>query len=184
MKINKTLASLAVGTVLVVTPLAAFADTANAQVGTGIYISPSGIVRAIGADVTAVGTNVVDAVLNIGNTVINVVLNTSGNTTIVANGSKTATTTDVKVGDTVTFKGTLASSTVSGVTVNATKVRDITNSPKGIVNQPSNKTKDNDNDGDKDQGGNGNASTTVKANVGLHLGLGTLFGGLRLGKDH
>ena len=129
MNIKNKISTVVLASLFAVMPLAASANTLNVSGSTGIVISPSGIVRVIGADVTAVGTNVIDAVLNIGSNVINVVLNTSGNTKVVANGTKTATTTDVKVGDTVSFKGTLSSSTGSTLTVTATKVRDTTSSP-------------------------------------------------------
>lgn len=127
--IKRTIGTVALTSLMVALPLAASANTVNATSSTGIVISPSGIVRVIGADVTAVGTNFIDAILNIGNAAISVVLNTSGNTKIVANGSKTATTTDIRVGDNIAFKGTLLSSTGSLLTVAATKVRDTTSFP-------------------------------------------------------
>ncbi|OGG57059.1 hypothetical protein A3D71_02780 [Candidatus Kaiserbacteria bacterium RIFCSPHIGHO2_02_FULL_55_20] len=128
-RIQTVLGSAALTSLLMVAPLIASADTLNANASSGVVISPSGIVRVIGADVTAVSNNVVNAVTHFGNVVLNWVVNVSASTSIAANGSKNATTTDVKVGDKVSFTGSLASSAGNVLTVAATKVRDLTSFP-------------------------------------------------------
>jgi len=170
MNIRTKIGSITAATLLAVMPLAASANTLSASGSTGITISPSGIVRVIGADVTAVGTNVIDAVLNLGNAVINVVLNTSGNTQVVANGSKTATTSDIAVGDSVAFKGTLSSSSSSTLTVAASKVRDMTNFPFPHI-AAGTLTSVNLTNGSFTVSGKDNTSTTVLTNASTSITL-------------
>lgn len=128
-RIQTVLGSAVVASVLMVAPLAASADSLHANASTGVVISQSGIVRVIGADVTAVGNGFIDAVTHIGNVLLSWVVNVSADTKVSANGSKSATTTDVKVGDKVGFMGTLSSSTGSSLIVAATKIRDFTTFP-------------------------------------------------------
>lgn len=128
-RIQTVLGSAALTSLLMVAPLIASADTLNANASSGVVISPSGIVRVIGADVAAVSNNVVNAVTHFGNVVLNWVINVSASTSIAANGSKNATTTDIKVGDKVNFTGSITSSAGNVLTVAATKIRDLTNFP-------------------------------------------------------
>jgi hypothetical protein len=110
-------------------PLMASADSLNANVATGVRISPSGIVRVIGADVTAVGNGVVNAVTTFGNVVMSWIVNISATTKVSASGTTSASTTDIKVGDKVSFSGSIASSTGSALTVAASKIRDLVSFP-------------------------------------------------------
>ncbi|MCR4325368.1 MAG: DUF5666 domain-containing protein [Patescibacteria group bacterium] len=128
-RIQKVLGSVAVASLIAVMPFAASADTLSAKGSTGVVINPNGIVRVIGADVTSVGNSVLGAVTNLGDIVINWLINVSASTRIVANGSSDATTTDIKVGDKISFTGSLSSSAGNLLTVAATKVRDVTNFP-------------------------------------------------------
>jgi len=114
---------------LTTAPLFASADSVQATSSTGVFINPSGIVRVIGADVTAIGNGFVDAATTFGNTVVNWVVNISAATKIGANGSSSASTTDIKVGDKISFTGAL-SSAGSVMTVAASKIRDITTFPR------------------------------------------------------
>jgi len=127
-RIQKVMSSAILASLLAVAPLAASASTVGVQGSTGVVISPSGIVRVIGADVTSVGNGFVNAVTTLGNVTINWLVNASTSTKIVANGSSSASTTGINVGDKIDFAGTL-SSTSSILTVAATKIRDITTSP-------------------------------------------------------
>jgi hypothetical protein len=128
-RVQKVLSSAIAASIFAIMPFVASAQTLQATGSTGVVISPNGIVRIIGADVTAVSNGAVDAVTRIGNVVMNWVVNVSASTTVVANGSKNATTTDIKVGDKVGFVGSLSSSIGSSLTVAATKIRDLTNFP-------------------------------------------------------
>ena len=123
------LGSVAVATIMAVLPMAAFADTQNASASGGVAISANGIVHVIGANVSAVSNGVINAVTTLGTTVINWIVNTSATTKIEANGSAHASTTDISVGDKVSFTGAL-SGLGSSVTVAASKVRAVTTFPK------------------------------------------------------
>ncbi|HWP61253.1 MAG TPA: hypothetical protein VN495_01485 [Candidatus Paceibacterota bacterium] len=183
-RIQKVLAPLVGVTLLVLMPFAASADTvsASAQAHSGIAISPSGVVRVIGAEVTAVGNNVVDAVVHFGNVMLNLVVNTSDATKVGANGSMTASTTAIAVGDTVNIKGSLASSTSAGLTIAANKIRDLTSFPRKIASSTKDRDGDGDHNGDNDAHVQVQAGTNATVNVdegkphgflgrlGLHLG--------------
>jgi len=163
-------------------PLAASADTLGASGATGVVISPSGIVRVIGADVTAVSNGIVNAATTIGNTVINWIVNISLATKIGANGSAHATTTDIKTGDKVSFAGTVSSSVGSSITVAASKIRDLTTFPKAHVT-PGTITSIGSNGsftlshGDRTVTVNTTASTTIVVN-----GATSTFGSLETGE--
>ncbi len=126
-RIQTVLGSAALTSLLMVAPLIASAETLNANASSGAVINPSGIVRVISADVTAVSNSVVNAVTHFGNVVLNWVIDVSASTTIAANGSKNAAMTDIKVGDKVNFTGSFTSGAGNVLTVAATKVRDLTN---------------------------------------------------------
>lgn len=144
---------------LALAPVAASADQISASAhASGIVVSPSGIVRAIGAQVVSVESGIVQAVVTIGNAVLNVSLDTASSTKIAANGSLSATTSDIKAGDTVNFAGALTASTGSSLTIAATKIRDLTSF--AFVH-----------------------ATSTLNKMGKHWGGIHLFGGFRLGKD-
>ncbi len=128
-RIQKVLSSVALASLLAAAPLFASAQPLSAHAGTGVFISQSGIVHVIGANVTSVGSGFVNAMTTLGNVVLNFIVNASADTKIGANGSAHASTTDIKVGDTVSFVGSLSSSPGSTLTVAAKKIRDITTFP-------------------------------------------------------
>lgn len=123
--ITKTLAGFSAASVLAIAPLAVSADTLGAHTGTGFFVNPQGIVRVIGGEVTSVGSNAINVATTFGSTVLNWVVTIGADTKIAANGSKSATTTDVKVGDKVAFSGTATSSSTP-FSVIAKSVLDIT----------------------------------------------------------
>ena len=127
MKMNSVLGSAALTAAFVLMPFAASAATLNASSTTGVIISPNGIVRVIGADVTAISNGVVNAMTTIGNTVLSWIVNISPTTKVSGNGTVNASTTGIAVGDKVSFKGALTGTT-SPFTVAATKIRDLTTS--------------------------------------------------------
>lgn len=121
---KKIISSGAVASLLVIAPLAASADTLNAHASTGVRINPNGIVRVIGASVTAVSGDVVSAVTTIGSVVMNWAINVSDTTKVSANASATSTSA-IKAGDKISFAGVLSSSVGNSLTVAATKLRDL-----------------------------------------------------------
>ncbi len=121
--------SVGIASLLMIMPFAASAQSLQAEQSAGVFISPSGIVRVIGANVTAVSSGVVHAMTTIGSVVMNWVVNVSATTKTSADGEKTATTTNIKLGDKVAFSGMLASSTGSVLTVAATKIREMIAKP-------------------------------------------------------
>ncbi len=123
---NSTIGSVALTAAFVLMPFAASAATLNASSSTGVIINPNGIVRVIGANVTAVGNGFVSAATTIGNTVLSWIVNISATTKVSGTGTANASTTGITVGDKVSFKGTLTGTT-SPFTVAASKIRDITN---------------------------------------------------------
>ncbi|MCR4281128.1 MAG: DUF5666 domain-containing protein [Candidatus Kaiserbacteria bacterium] len=128
-RIQTVLSSAAVAALMAVTPVFASADTLNANASNGVVINGSGIVHVVGANVTAVSSGVVNAVTTLGTSVINWIVNISASTKIAANGSAHASTTDISVGDKVSFTGTL-SGLGSSVTVAASNVRSMITFPK------------------------------------------------------
>jgi len=129
---NITLGSAALTVAFALLPLAASAATVNAS-STGVFINQSGIVRVIGADVTAVGNGVINAMTTIGSTVLNWIVNISASTKVSGNGTVNASTTGISIGDRIAFKGALTSAGTS-LNVAASKIVDITTLPfKRIV---------------------------------------------------
>jgi len=128
-RIQKMFGSFVLASALAAMPLVASAESVHAHSATGVFISPSGIVRVIGADVTAVGSGVVSAATTIGTTIINWLVNTSASTNITVGGSTSTSTSGIKIGDSIGFVGTLSSSTGSSFTVAASKLHDFTRVP-------------------------------------------------------
>ena len=124
---NSAIGSAALTAAFVLMPFAASAATLNASSTTGVIISPNGIVRVIGADVTSIGSGFINAATTLGNTVLNWIVNISAATKVSGNGTVNASTTGISIGDRIAFKGTLTGTT-SPFTVAASKVRDITKS--------------------------------------------------------
>lgn len=104
-------------------PSATFAASATSS--TSVHIGGNGIVRIINAEVTSISGNIINAVTNFKNNIVNWTITTNASTTIAANNSLTASTTDIHVGDKLRVTGPLS---VIGSTlgVTATKVKDVT----------------------------------------------------------
>lgn len=128
-RITTTAATGALALFLSAAPFVASAATLGAQGDVGIVMSPSGMVRVIGADVTSVAGSVVDATLSLGGNILNFVVNASATTKVGANGSKTASTTAIAVGDKVNIAGSLSSSAGNTLTIAAKHIRDLTTLP-------------------------------------------------------
>jgi hypothetical protein len=104
-------------------PVAVFA--AGATTTTSVKINTDGIVRVANAEVTSVSGNIINAVTRFKNNVVSWAFTTNASTTIAANNSHIASTTDIKVGDKLNVTGAL-SAFGSTISVAATKVLDIT----------------------------------------------------------
>ncbi len=176
-RIQKVLGSVAVASLMMIAPLAASADTLHASGSTGVVINPNGVVHVIGAEVTSVSNGVFNAVTTFGNVVMSWIVNVSASTKIAAGGSKDATTTDIKVGDKVSFTGSLASSAGNLLTVAATKVHDFTNFPLRHVDaQATSSVSISTHDNGNNDNGRGWSLRGVHARLnfldrlGLHLG--------------
>lgn len=126
--ILKTLAGFSTASLLALAPIAVSADSIGAHAGTGIFVNPQGIVRVIGGEVTSVGSNVINVATTFGSTVLNWIVNVTTDTKIMANGSKSASTTDIKVGDKVAFSGSATGSTTP-FSVTAKRIFDLTTLP-------------------------------------------------------
>lgn len=127
-RIQKIVTSAAVVSLLAAAPFFASASSLNASSSARVGINHDGIVRVIGADVTAVGNGFVNAMTTFGSTILNWVVNISAATKIQANGSTSASTTDIKVGDHISFTGALTN-VGSSLSVAASKIRDLTTFP-------------------------------------------------------
>ncbi len=100
-------------------PLAASADT-TANANAGLFINGSGIVRAIGAEVTAISGSVISAITHFGSNVITWSITTNGDTKYTGAATSSAS---IKVGDKISVAGTLTG-VGSTLSVTATKVRE------------------------------------------------------------
>jgi hypothetical protein len=119
---KKLFGSFALATAFIAMP--AFAST-NASTTASVHINGDGIVHVVGAEVTSVTGNVVNAMLHFKNSIATWAFTTNTSTMIAANNSQTASTTDIHVGDKINVTGALTA-LGSVVSVNATKIRDIT----------------------------------------------------------
>ncbi len=120
------LGAIALASALMSVPVASFAATASTT--TSVSINHNGIIRVINAEVTSVTGSIINAIARFKNTVVNLVVNTNATTTIAANNSLTASTTDIHVGDKLSITGALSS--IGGtVGLTATKVKDTTSMP-------------------------------------------------------
>lgn len=124
-RIQTIVSSAVITTLFAVAPFAASADTLGAKASTGVFINPDGIVRVIGASVTAVSGDVVTAVTSIGSVVLNWAVNVSDSTKVAVNGAVSTSTAGIKAGDKISFMGSLSSSVGTSLSVAATKIRDL-----------------------------------------------------------
>lgn len=115
-------------TMLMLMPLSASADSAGFRSGTGIFVGENGIVRVIGAQVSSVSDNFINAFTTIGNIVMNWTVNASSTTKVRAGGMATSSMNLIHVGDTIAFSGT-TTGTTSPFTVTARKIIDLTTLP-------------------------------------------------------
>jgi hypothetical protein len=89
----------------------------------GVFMGASNTLRVLGAKVTSVSGNVIDASVSFGNTVLNFVLNTDASTKI--NGkllSDSAALSNLKSGDSISFGGDVSSSSGSQITLAAKNI--------------------------------------------------------------
>lgn len=121
--LKKTLGSVALLSALMVAP-SAFAGTMATTTGQAM-IGHNGNVVVRNAEVTSVSGNVVNAIARFANIVTSWVFTTNASTTIGANNTTSASTTDIHVGDRINVAGTL-SALGSVVSVNASKIMDKT----------------------------------------------------------
>lgn len=125
MKTNtfKTLfGSLLVSSFLIAAP--AFAADVKASQEASFRVNSDGIVQVIGAEITSVSGNVINAVTRLKNNVVTWAFTTNASTTIVG-GSKSSTTSDLRVGDKLNVTGSLTS-LGSTIGVSAGKILDVT----------------------------------------------------------
>lgn len=116
--ISAVIASAAIG---------AFAGIASADSGLGVSVDVGANGNALvrGAQVTAVSDTQVDAKTSWGSTVLSWVVKTDADTEYVGTNGKNMARSDIAVGDTVSFRGSV-DQTVSGLTVKAKMVKDWT----------------------------------------------------------
>lgn len=125
MNIKKVLGGAMLAVSMAVIPVAASASELKATNATRVHIDNDGIVRVVGAEVTSISGNIINAVTRFKNNLVNWAFTTNASTSIQSNNSLNAPITDVRVGDKINVTGAL-STIGSTLTVNATKVRDIT----------------------------------------------------------
>jgi hypothetical protein len=120
---KKALGSLTILSALILAP-SAFADTHATTTGQ-VSIGRNGHVIVKNAEVTSVSGNVVNALARFANTITSWVFTTNASTTIGANNSMSAATSDIHVGDRINVAGTLASLSATA-SVNASRILDKT----------------------------------------------------------
>jgi len=90
----------------------------------GAFLSADGMVRVMGATVTAVSGNVINATASFGGSVLNWIINVSADTKIFADGSRSASTTALTVGEKIAFSGSATATSGPAIIVSAKKVVD------------------------------------------------------------
>jgi len=108
-RIKKTLGAFLIGSALLVIPAITSAHevSGNAKSGLGVGIHADGIVRVIGAEVSSVSNNVVNAFTTLGGVVMNWAVSIGNSTEIFGNGSANATTSTITAGEKISFSGRL-----------------------------------------------------------------------------
>ena len=126
---NTTLRSLCGGTLialaLIAAPVTTFALDAKATTTSSFSINHNGIAHIVGAEVTSVTGNVVNAVTRIKNTVISWAFATDATTKITAHNSVAASPADIRVGDRINVTGVIAA-IGSTMSVQASAIKDVT----------------------------------------------------------
>ncbi len=117
------LGSAALASALMLTPVAAFATSGTST--PSLRINGDGIVHVMKAEVTSVSGSIINAITRFKDTIVNWSFSTNATTTVAANNSLTASTTDIRVGDKINVSGALVS-LGSTISVNATKIKDTT----------------------------------------------------------
>lgn len=117
------LSSAALAVSLMAVPMATYA--ADATSTTSLRINDNGIVHVLGVEVTSISGNIINAITHFRDTIANWAFTTNASTTIAANSSLTATTSDVHIGDRLNVTGALTS-IGSTFGVAATKIIDVT----------------------------------------------------------
>lgn len=117
--------SVAIAGALLAAPVATYAADVQATSDTSVRINRDGIVSVLGAEVTSVSGNIVNAVTRFKNNVVSWAFTTNASTTIASNGSLSGSIADLKVGDTLHVAGTLTG-LGSPMNIAATKIIDVT----------------------------------------------------------
>lgn len=132
MNYKHILSSVLVLTVLAVAPVTVASAHTNGAANfwtngsVGAFLSADGVVRVMGATITAVSGNVINATTAIGGTVLNWIVNTDAATKVVAAGSVSANTSALAVGDKILFGGTATATSGPATVVKANVVVDAT----------------------------------------------------------
>ena len=121
-RIKGFLGGMALAGLIALSPALSSAATVNSH--ESISVNGNGIVRVIGAEVTAVGQNVVSAIVHLGNLAVSIAANTSSTTKVMTHGS--SSTAAIAVGDKVNILGALTASGGNSLTIDARKIRDRT----------------------------------------------------------
>ena len=122
--IKKVFGSLAIATVLVAAP-SVFAADVNATTSSSVRINSDGIIHVVGAEVTSISGDVVNAITRFKNSVVNWSFTTNASTTINTNPTNITSSTSLRVGDKLNVTG-LLSSFGTTIGVSATKIMDMT----------------------------------------------------------
>lgn len=128
MNYKKITGSLLLLTLFTMAPVT-FADAAEkhgfwANDSASAFISADGLVRVFGATVTSVSGGVITATTQFGGAVLNWIVNVNSDTKIFADGSRTATTSAITVGEKVAFKGVVTATSSAATTISAKKLVD------------------------------------------------------------
>lgn len=115
-----------VAAILATLPLAASANTLDANAATSVNVRSNGTVHVIGAEVTAVADGVVKAATEFGNQAINWVVNTTAETDVRVRGEGSAQVAALDNGDRINFTGSLVNAGSTTLTVVASRIRDWT----------------------------------------------------------
>ena len=103
--------------------IASAADSNNSGLGVSVDVSAKGDALVRGAEVTAVSDTQVNAETSWGSAVLNWVVKTDSETDYVGKNEKDIARSEIKVGDTISFKGSIDQA-ISGLTVKAKTVKD------------------------------------------------------------
>jgi len=117
------LSSLLLAGALLAVPATTFA--VNLSADSSVNVNSDGIFHVVNAEVTSISGNLINAVTTFKNNVVNWTFATNASTTVAAKNNNTSLFSDIHIGDKLNVTGTLAA-LGSTISVNATKVRDMT----------------------------------------------------------